>query len=197
MSQSTSLTSTSPPPLPAEEPPSLTEEDTSNRELDTNFTGSLQQSEEGEDDWQAIYDQSSKSFFFYNKQTKETTWENPREKSDQDISYGQDHLKKRQNIDVGAHQARGSDVPVFQAQFDRRTGRFVADPTRVPENFTADARSDRQMQNFLDLNKLDQSGSSMKENRRNVKHSKAELQLFKLKHKEKRDTRRRAWLMKD
>lgn len=185
------------PPLPDEEPPEDESEDESNHVDETMVS-------RPDDGWRAIFDEESQQYYFHNELTKETTWDNPRAKDGATgtVSDDKDPKKDKNGIDEDDYSIHFSETPkdadfTFQARFDRRTGRFVSDPNRDVENYTPEARADRQMSRFFDSAQMEDTGLSLKAERRALKYSKRELQLFKEKQKVKKETKRRAWLTKD
>lgn len=80
--------------------------------------------------------------------------------------------------------------------FNRFTGRFQNDHLSS-ENHSNDAKSHRQMNAFFDVDKAANShdGRSLKAERRNQHLSKAAVQKFKKIRKDKKEEKRRAWLM--
>lgn len=194
--QSSDVRCSSPPPLPDEElPPLPSEEEPSAVGIPKSVApvdlSANPNPEEPSDDWHAIYDPSSKQFYFHNTRTKETTWDNPRLGRESD---GRETPETHASILPKSTE----DTPlVFQARFDRVTGRFISDPNRSVENFTPEARADRQMSHYVDTSKIEDTGLSLKAERRKRQYSKKELSTFKLKQKEKRENKRRQWLLTD
>ena len=137
------------------------------------------------DGWQAIYDPNFKAFYFYNTITKTTTWDNPRAKQAEGAT---------SNSKNGQLQETSF---AFQAQFSRRTGRFIADPTKTADQQTVDAREDRQLSRFFDISTLDAGGMSLRGERAEQTYSKQQMKLFKKNYKERKEAKRRAWLLTD
>lgn len=198
------------PPLPEEDLPPLPDEElpaapaSLHPAIDSTSPPSGIEDGRGADGWQAIFDPSSKAFYFYNHLTEETTWENPRERAGASSgSTSADHMTRaeadQQHVSQNTASSSSSqtlDLAV-KARFDRVTGRFVADPNRSVANYTTEARADRQMSHYFDASKTEDTGTSLKAERRLQKHSKKELAAFRLKQKEKKEHRRRAWLTED
>ncbi|KAG8529697.1 uncharacterized protein KY384_005178 [Bacidia gigantensis] len=79
--------------------------------------------------------------------------------------------------------------------FNRFTGKWQASHIN-PENHNDEAKSNRQMTAFFDVDKAANShqGKSLKAERAGKKLSKQELKAFKEKRKERKEEKRRAWL---
>ena len=82
------------------------------------------------------------------------------------------------------------------AHFNRFTGRFQ-DTSINPENHNDANKSRRQMNAFFDVDAAANShdGRSLKAERRSKNLSKKELKAFKNKRREKKEEKRRAWLL--
>jgi hypothetical protein len=80
---------------------------------------------------------------------------------------------------------------VASAQFNARTGRFQADATLCPENFTISARMQRQCEAFFDYNSF---AAERATGNKRPKLTKQQLERAKRRNKEKREARKRAWL---
>jgi hypothetical protein len=191
------------PPLPAEAPPSASEKD---------------------DGWAPIWEETAQAFYFYNRFTGATQWNNPRVPDDsvpqapvvEASSTQTDEARAAGGYNPAIHgdydptawyaqpatseeQAQPSTDPAdayaATAAFNRFTGRFQnADLT--PENFNDENKSRRQMNAFFDVDAAANShdGRSLKEERSGKKLSKAELKKHKEKRKAKKEEKRRAWL---
>ncbi|CAG8541794.1 10358_t:CDS:1 [Acaulospora colombiana] len=100
-----------------------------------------------------------------------------------------------------AQHGDGGEEYKVTARFNARTGKFQRDPTLTPEKFSADSKAIRQMSYFFDYDKfaeqrskktkLDDS-SEVKENKR---LNKKDIEFFKQKKKEKKEMKKKAWLM--
>src|SRR5271163_873118 len=66
------------PPLPDEPVPSSEDEDQSTDEGSDSSTALENASNNEPDPWQAIWEPNANAYYFYNSQTKESTWLNPR-----------------------------------------------------------------------------------------------------------------------
>jgi hypothetical protein len=191
------------PPLPAEAPPGTIEKD---------------------DGWAPIWEETAQAFYFYNRFTGATQWNNPRV-PDESVPQAPEVEASSTQTDearaVGGYnpaihgdydptawyaqpapsevQAQSSTDPADEyaatAAFNRFTGRFQnADLT--PENFNDENKSRRQMNAFFDVDAAANShdGRSLKEERSGKKLSKAEVKKHKEKRKAKKEEKRRAWL---
>ena len=201
-----------PPPLPDEAPPVGAERD---------------------DGWAPVWDDNAQGFYFYNRFTGQSQWENPRvpegpqpsttlpsapgtelaASKPQRLVGGYDpaiHGDYDPNADYAKayEEARGGGVasgpgqPGDAAQtyaatgaFNRFTGKWQA-ATLTPDNYNDDAKSNRQMNAFFDVDAAANShdGRSLKAERSNKKLSKKEVKAFREKRREKKEEKRRAWL---
>ena len=188
------------PPLPSEPPPTAIEQD---------------------DGWAPIWEESAQAFYFFNRFTGATQWNNPRvpdpsapgvkapEAPATRPAGGYDpaiHGDYDPNAWYAQHsepevpqQAAGAQDPAAAyaatAAFNRFTGRFQ-NPDLNPENFNDENKSKRQMNAFFDVDAAANShdGRSLKEERSGKKLTKAELKKFKEKRKAKKEEKRKAWL---
>lgn len=186
-----------PPPLPADAPPAESEDD----------------------GWQPMWDERAQAYYFYNRFTNVSQWENPRvpeatqpQSTTQPTVHGgynpaihgdydpnADYAQPQQTAQVGsADGVPGSEaVDAYAATgaFNRFTGKWQnADLTT--ERFSDEAKSGRQMSAFFDVDAAANihDGRSLKAERANKKISKKELKAFKDKRREKKEEKRRAWL---
>ncbi|KAF2703458.1 hypothetical protein K504DRAFT_463521 [Pleomassaria siparia CBS 279.74] len=97
---------------------------------------------------------------------------------------------------VAASFANPSQDYTTAAHFNRFTGRFQ-DPSINPENHNDANKSRRQMTAFFDVDAAANShdGRSLKAERRGKNLSKKELKAFKDKRRDKKEEKRRAWLL--
>jgi hypothetical protein len=199
------------PPLPAEEPPTATEQD---------------------DGWAPIWEESSQAFYFYNRFTGATQWTNPRvpeasppgppgitpvpatysppvPASTETLPTSGYNPAIHGDYDPTAWYAQPAAPPeapsgtpadpaaqyAATAGFNRFTGRYQ-NPDLNPENFNDENKSRRQMNAFFDVDAAANShdGRSLKAERSGKKLSKTELKQFKEKRKAKKEEKRRAWL---
>jgi hypothetical protein len=191
------------PPLPAEAPPGAAEQD---------------------DGWAPIWDETAQAFYFYNRFTGVTQWDNPRvpeasvagppgvEKPTAQPSApvaGGYNPAIHGDYDPTAWYAQSSTAAEEQAQvssnpadayaataaFNRFTGRFQ-NSDLTPENFNDENKSRRQLNAFFDVDAAanNHDGRSLKEERSGKKLSKAELKWHKEKRKARKEEKRRAWL---
>ena len=192
------------PPLPAEAPP-MVEED---------------------DGWQPIWEESAQAFYFYNRLTGATQWTNPRvPEATQPGPPGVEPAapippaqapRPAGGYDPAIHGDYDPnawyappDVPeepttnpadpaaayIATGAFNRFTGRWQA-ADLTPENFNDENKSKRQMNAFFDVDAAANShdGRSLKAERSGKKLTKNELKNFKEKRKAKKEEKRRAWL---
>ena len=189
-----------PPPLPTEAPPSNAEDD----------------------GWAPVWDDRAQAYYFYNRFTHATQWENPRVSeatqaptqatSEDAKTVGGYNPAIHGDYDPTADYAKTTDGAADESEqygatanateayastgaFNRFTGKWQnADFT--PERFSDEAKSKRQMNAFFDVDAAANShdGRSLKAERANKKISKQELQAFKNKRRDKKEEKRRAWL---
>ncbi|CAG8493420.1 4494_t:CDS:2 [Ambispora gerdemannii] len=110
-----------------------------------------------------------------------------------------------------AQHGNSSTEYTLQARFNSRTGRFQRDPTLNPERFSADSKAVRQMSYFFDyeqfslergVKRLKQQGGgggggNGNGSEKSKKIGKRELEILKQRKKEKKEMKKRAWLMGD
>jgi hypothetical protein len=192
------------PPLPSELPPGPTPED---------------------DGWAPVWEETAQAFYFYNRFTGATQWDNPRVPSaptalapgvepsvtarDEARVAGGYNPAIHGDYDPSAWYAQpivpeeapalatGVQDPYAQTgTFNRFTGRFQ-NPDLNPENFNDENKSKRQMNAYFDVDAAANShdGRSLKEERSGKRISKKELKEFKEKRKQKKEEKRRAWLL--
>ncbi|KDE05296.1 hypothetical protein MVLG_04328 [Microbotryum lychnidis-dioicae p1A1 Lamole] len=132
--------------------------------------------------WTAVWDSTARAYYFHHTLTGVTQWTNPFEASvdstpttqptagpstttatttaDAQDEDPNSHINHR-GIDpdlafldpnLARQQTRGGAVPVFQARFNSKTGRFQGDPSMVPDRISDYSRSSRQQQAFYDTN---------------------------------------------
>jgi hypothetical protein len=191
------------PPLPVEAPPTTANPD--------------------DDGWDPIWDDRAQAYYFFNRFTNKSQWENPRvPETTQSAAAAADTTAKgpsggynpaiHGDYDPTADYAKPTDVqhhddPVAQTgtnpaelygatgAFNRFTGKWQnADFT--PDRFSDESKSKRQMNAFFDVDAAANShdGRSLKAERANKKISRKELQAFKDKRRDKKEEKRRAWL---
>ncbi|RKP22893.1 hypothetical protein SYNPS1DRAFT_25176 [Syncephalis pseudoplumigaleata] len=169
--------------------------------------------------WQACWDQDSYAYYYWNAETNETTWTCPwgdaaaptaqppplpgsppaegteggepyPPMDEDDAAIYADFMATR-----GSGGGGGGAAPpggyTASARFNARTGRFQADATLSPENFTIASRMQRQCEAFFDYNNFATERSM---GNKRPKLTKQQLERAKKRHKEKREARKRAWL---
>jgi hypothetical protein len=172
-----------------------------------------------DDGWAPIWEESAQAFYFYNRFTGATQWNNPRvpevtapvlepSKPPASRTAGGYDPAIHGDYDPNAWYAQPAEPEASQqaeldpasayaatAAFNRFTGRFQ-NPDLKPENFNDENKSKRQMNAFFDVDAAANShdGRSLKEERSGKKLTKAELKKFKEKRKAKKEEKRKAWL---
>jgi hypothetical protein len=199
------------PPLPDEEVPPLPDEAPPSQEA------------EGDDGWEPVWDANAQAFYFYNRITGVSQWENPRVPDAAAVSaptsqtevepvargggynpaihgdydptapYAQQYAPDAQQ----SHAATADQLQSYATTgaFNRFTGRWQ-DSTLTPENFNDENKSRRQMNAYFDVDAAANShdGRSLKAERSGKKLSKAEVKAFREKRRERKEEKRRAWL---
>ncbi|KTW29724.1 hypothetical protein T552_00931 [Pneumocystis carinii B80] len=161
---------------------------------------SLMKSDEGsfrvEDDWKAVFDPKTRSYYFWNSKTNETTWKNPRVPEDR--SNDPEELEKRLR-EIETERSQQYKEYVFTARFNRMTGKWQNDPNKIPENFTEEARALRQQSFYFDVEgtAAAHDGRSFLKERQQKRLSKKEIALYKKQYKKKKEQRKREWLLED
>ncbi|KAL8711925.1 MAG: hypothetical protein Q9225_007031 [Loekoesia sp. 1 TL-2023] len=201
------------PPLPAEAPPTETQDD----------------------GWDPIWDDTAQAYYFYNRFSGVSQWTNPRvpdaqqpgppgvgsydripqEKPpgtttpppkpraggydpaihgdyDPTAPYAQEYQEPDENLVQSADPAA---IYAATGAFNRFTGKWQAGHIN-PENHNDENKSRRQMNAYFDVDAAANShnGKSLKAERSGKKLTKQELKAFKEKRKEKKEEKRRAWL---
>jgi hypothetical protein len=198
------------PPLPDEEVPPLPNEAPPGQAED--------------DGWEPVWDGNAQAYYFYNRFTGLSQWENPRVPDalgtgagageqqstvpprpvaggynpaihgDYDPTAPYAQLEQDQQAVSGATPG-GSQAYAATGSFNRFTGKWQsADLT--PENFNDENKSRRQMYAFFDVDAAANShdGRSLKAERSGKKLTKKELKAFQEKRRQRKEEKRRAWL---
>jgi hypothetical protein len=197
------------PPLP-DEPPPLPEEPVP------------QKATEEDDGWAPLWDDRAQAYYFFNRFTNVSQWENPRVPDasetvtrppapttggynpaihgdyDPNADYAQPSQVDGANVtaDNGQQTVDPAEAYAATGAFNRFTGKWQA-ADLGPDKFSDEAKSKRQMNAFFDVDAAANShgGRSLKAERQGKKFSKKEMQAFKEKRREKKEEKRRAWLL--
>jgi predicted XRE-type DNA-binding protein len=200
------------PPLPDEPPPPTSEEpiEISTPAITTDVKGESTGQES--DGWQAIWEPSANAYYFYNTETQESTWLNPRLPPDEAAAA---LAANPPIIDPNAPPAVYKEpVPEdvynpetgeygFTARFNSRTGKFQNDPEHTAENFSTQGQLMRTAREYFDVSQMSQgriigkSGGALKSERRTMKIPKAQLKELIKRKREKKDKNKREWLLND
>ncbi|EED18032.1 WW domain protein [Talaromyces stipitatus ATCC 10500] len=200
------------PPLPDEEVPPLPDE-----------APPGQEEQQGDDGWEPVWDANAQAYYFYNRITGVSQWENPRVPDAASVSAPRAQKVEEQVIRGGYNPAIHGDydptAPYAQqyeadlqlasavnaadqsqsytatGAFNRFTGRWQ-DSSLTPENFNDENKSRRQMNAYFDVDAAANShnGRSLKAERSHKKLTKAEVKAFREKRRERKEEKRRAWL---
>lgn len=179
--------------------------------------------QQADDGWDCQWDATSQSWFFHNRFTGKTQWENPRVPADPAAPAAAPAPPSNEapvaggynpaihgDYDPDAWYAQGSnaedshtadpaataaDIYAARASFNRFTGNFQADDAG-PGRHSDEAKSKRQMNAFFDVEAAANAhdGRSLKAERSHQRISKSELKAFKEKRRAKKEEKRRAWL---
>lgn len=192
-----------PPPLPNEAPPATQPED---------------------DGWEPVWSPESQAYYFYNRLTGASQWENPRVPATPAAPGTEpqpEPAPKKEPVLGGYNPAIHGDYDptadyARQYEESEQTNAGAVDPTAAysatgtfnrftgrwqaaeinPENHNDENKSRRQMNAFFDVDAAANShdGRSLRAERSSRKLTKAELKQFKDKRREKKEEKRRAWL---
>jgi hypothetical protein len=219
------------PPLPEEQPP-LPEEDTSGAlpplpnepvrasSSDSNEADGKQDvkpTQREPDAWQAIWEPSANAYYFYNSETQESTWLNPRLPPDEaaahlannppTFNYAPDNYTLPQSIPAESAPDSVYDPETgeygFTARFNARTGKFQNNPEHTAENFSTQGQIMRESREYFDVSVMSQgmivgkSGGALKADRRPGKIPKAQLKELIKRKREKKDKAKREWYAND
>ncbi|KJZ72949.1 hypothetical protein HIM_07712 [Hirsutella minnesotensis 3608] len=181
--------------------------------------------ETNDDGWECLWDAGAQAWYFANRITGVTQWENPRVPSasataapanpqppvDERPPAGGYNPAIHGDYDPNAWYAQAynneqerRDAALADpaagyeatAAFNRFTGQFqTAD--EGPNRHSDEAKSRRQMNAYFDVDAAANAhdGRSLKAERQNQKLSKSELKAYKEKRRAKKEEKRRAWLM--
>jgi hypothetical protein len=229
------------PPLPDEEPPPLPDEDVpdeapplpdepvpsssedSDAEQPSKNTSSKPETsalvqttappvpEPEPDSWQAIWDSTANAYYFYNPETKETTWLNPRlppHEAEAALAANPPILdptalpKERAPDDI--YNPETGEYG-FTARFNARTGKFQNNPEHTAENFSTLGQIMRTSHDYFDVSQMQkgeivgQSGGRLKADRKaqmNAMTGKQRKQFVE-QMKKKKDQKKREWYADD
>jgi hypothetical protein len=200
------------PPLPDEQPPLPDEQPP--------LPAETAPAEAADDGWQPMWDERAQAYYFFNRFTNVSQWENPRVPEATTTANAQEtkphaggynpaiHGDYDPNADYAqagqataeatTEQTPGIDPAAAYAAtgaFNRFTGKWQA-ADFTPDRFSDESKSKRQMSAFFDVDAAANThdGRSLKAERANKKISKKELQAFKEKRRDKKEEKRRAWL---
>lgn len=190
---------------------------------------------EQDDGWEPVWEPTAQAFFFYNRITQATQWDNPRVPTaasevarapgtssapslpteappsrpaggydpaihgdyDPTAWYAQPAETEADPSTLLSAQMPGEADPyAATGAFNRFTGRWQAAEIK-PENFSDENKSKRQMNAFFDVDAAANShdGRSLKAERSGKKLSRNEIKSFKEKRKQRKEEKRRAWLL--
>ncbi|KAH8731898.1 hypothetical protein GQ44DRAFT_604004 [Phaeosphaeriaceae sp. PMI808] len=202
------------PPLPDEEAPPLPDEPPPSQD---------------DDGWDAKWEPTAQTWYFYNSLTGVSQWENPRVSAtiassapgtssppkrvwggynpaihgsyDPNADYAREASKEQEEEEQAA--TTGTGLPTSNAQnygaqahFNRFTGKFQQ-AEAGPEMHNDENKSKRQMTAFFDVDAAANShdGRSLKAERRGKTLTKKQLKEYKQKRHEKKEEKRRGWLL--
>lgn len=145
---------------------------------------------------------SSSSISQHNENNEQSQEQEQQESSTSDTSayyqYSQGTEDSDYNSFLAQHGNEGADYTI-SARFNSRTGKFQRDPTLTPEKFSSDAKAIRQMSYFFDYESFAEQRSKRNkessESKSNKKLNRKDIELFKQKKKERKEMKKKAWLM--
>lgn len=165
------------------------------------------------DAWQAIWEPSANAYYFYNTETHETTWLNPRLPPDEAAAYLAAHPPV---LDPDSRPVYKDPVPsdvydpetgeyAFTARFNAKTGKFQNNPEHTAENFSTQGQLIRTAKEYFDIQQMTEgkvigkSGGALKADRRAMMRSmtKKQRKEFIEKCKKKKDDKKREWYRND
>jgi hypothetical protein len=177
-----------------------------------------------DDGWDCQWDSNSQSWFFHNRFTGKTQWDNPRVPSTDETSPSSAPQPPAEPPATGYNPAIHGDydpnawyaqkynpaeepapaalgVPSLEdgyastAGFNRFTGQFQQEDAG-PARHSDESKSRRQMSAFFDVDAAANAddGRSLKAERSNKRISKSEVKAFKEKRRARKEEKRRAWL---
>ncbi|CCJ28452.1 unnamed protein product [Pneumocystis jirovecii] len=161
----------------------------------TDFLNSIKDSISPDDGWNAVLDPKTQTYYFWNSKTNETTWKNPR--------IPDNSSETSMKMDIQSKNVSYPSYPykeyVFTARFNRLTGKWQNDPNKIPENFTEDARALRQQSFYFDVEATAAAhdGRSFRAERQQKRLTKKELANYKKQNRQKKEQRKREWLLED
>lgn len=175
-----------------------------------------------DDGWEAVWDGNLQAYYFYNRFTGVSQWENPRvPEASMSASGGTEQAPQsrpvaggynpaihgdydptapyaQQDRQAAASDGHGTDpsqMYTATAAFNRFTGKWQP-ASLTPERFNEENKARRQMNAYFDVDAAANShdGRSLKAERSARKLTKKELKAFKEKRRIKKEEKRRAWL---
>jgi WW domain len=189
------------PPLPNESPPSSSDDRAESSISESTSRRSTPAQEP--DPWQAIWEPKANAYYFYNAETHETTWLNPRVPKEEAEAY------------LAAHPPMLDEPPpeeiydpekgqyAFAARFNAKTGKWQNNPEHTAENFSTEGQIMRSTREYFDVSQMTEgkivgkSGGALKSERRTMKIPKAQLKELIRRKREKKDRNKREWYRND
>src|SRR5579859_7949173 len=218
------------PPLPDEPPPSLSDETasmsdgvSSNNKSPTQSAAATTAAQVETDGWKAIWEPTANAYYFYNSETKESTWLNPRLPPEEAAAYLAAHPPTLDPTSVHSSESHNLLQPsllptevvpesvydtesgnyAFTAHFNAKTGKFQNNPEHTAENFSTEGQLLRTAKEYFDIGVMSQgkvvgkSGGALKAERKSMKIPKAQLKELIRRKREKKDRNKREWLAND
>ena len=197
-----------PPPLPDEPIPTSSEdsEDESSESRNNSTANEPKPDGSPTDGWHAIWEPSAEAYYFYNSETKETTWLNPRLPPDEAAACLAARLPRLTQPPEGppedVYNPETGEYG-FTARFNLRTGKFQNNPEITAENFSTQGQLMRTAKEYFDLKQMTegkivgQSGGVLKAERKGMKIPKKVMKELIRRGKEKKDKKKREWLIND
>lgn len=180
------------------------------------------QADENDDGWDPMWSEEHQAWYFVNRFTQQTQWENPRVPDQQAAAGGAAAAVTGYNpaihgdYDPNAWYAKGEAAPsagttdtTAAAGIDAGAPVTGSDPISAAaaaaaaiiqdstaNRYSHDAKASRQLNSYFDVAATNGShdGRSLKAERSGIKPSKSELKAFKEKRRARKEEKRRAWL---
>lgn len=176
-----------------DEPP-LPTEDVSECPPDqaTVSTSEVAPSEEADDGWEAVWEPAVSQYYFYNRITNETTWDNPRVPEESQKAPAPETLAERLAKDPEFQKlSRSERIKRYEEEQSKEAERTEEEP----ENIVAIGDVNVKQHAALLASTFGHTVKPVIKEHHRV--SKDELKKFKKQKKEKKDRQMKAWLLED
>ncbi|GAA5919635.1 hypothetical protein JCM6882_006884 [Rhodosporidiobolus microsporus] len=166
-------TATASPAVSAADPPPPTDEADERPEGGSGSLAEEAEETEKEDSWQAVFSPEANAWYFWNAETQETTWTNPRALAEEPAAQpeagpssaatsskdvvpesglpGIDPDLAWLDPSAAVRGGKGAGGLTQTARFNARTGRFQGDPALNPDRISDFQRGHRQQEAYFDV----------------------------------------------